>query len=96
MDGKQVLELMAPVMDSLLEIHKTGLIHRDISPDNMLLTKAGELVLIDFGSARNTNFTALSSKTDTGKISLHQTFCVCDKPAAESAPSDSTWTHRGR
>ena len=62
-DGKQVLELMAPVMDSLLEIHKTGLIHRDISPDNILLTKAGELVLIDFGSARNTNFNSDKSLT---------------------------------
>ncbi len=63
MDGKQVLQLMAPVMDSLLEIHETGLIHRDISPDNMLLTKDGELVLIDFGSARNTNFNSDKSLT---------------------------------
>lgn len=62
-EGKQVLQLMSPVMDSLAEIHKTGLIHRDISPDNILLTNEGELVLIDFGSARNTNYDTDKSLT---------------------------------
>lgn len=53
MTEEEVMELLAPVMDALEIIHKEGIIHRDISPDNMLMNKAGHLTLIDFGAARD-------------------------------------------
>lgn len=53
MSGKQVLALMKPVIHSLCDIHKTGLIHRDISIDNLMFDENGQLKLIDFGAARN-------------------------------------------
>lgn len=53
MSGKQVLALMEPVIHSLCDIHKTGLIHRDISIDNLMFDENGQLKLIDFGAARN-------------------------------------------
>lgn len=49
---EEALELMVPLMESLKEIHGLDLIHRDISPDNIFLTKSGEVKLLDFGSAR--------------------------------------------
>lgn len=49
----RLVQLMDPVMDALARIHQAGLIHRDISPDNLMLMPDGSLKLLDFGAARN-------------------------------------------
>ncbi len=47
----ETAELMAPIIRSLSKIHEKGLIHRDISPDNLILGIDNRLHLIDFGAA---------------------------------------------
>lgn len=54
MDGGEVLEKLRPILCSIGRIHERGVIHRDISADNLLITKDGKLQLIDFGAARFT------------------------------------------
>lgn len=61
--GERVLQMIHPVIKALSAIHKTGIIHRDISPDNILVNQKEELVLIDFGSARAERQTMTQSMT---------------------------------
>lgn len=51
----EVLTILRPVLDSLVSVHRQGLIHRDISPDNIIITKNNEVKLIDFGAAKQSN-----------------------------------------
>ncbi|MBF0591824.1 MAG: serine/threonine protein kinase [Nitrospirae bacterium] len=46
------LKIMLPILGALKEVHALALFHRDISPQNIYITKAGTPILIDFGAAR--------------------------------------------
>ena len=48
----EVLNKMDPLIRSLSVVHNSGVIHRDISPDNIMQNKRGELKLLDFGAAK--------------------------------------------
>ena len=49
---EQAIDMLSPVIKSLEAVHKAGVIHRDIAPDNIFLTHDGKVKLIDFGAAR--------------------------------------------
>lgn len=49
---EQAREIILPVLDTLQKIHTDGVIHRDVAPDNIFLTKDGKVKLLDFGAAR--------------------------------------------
>ncbi|MDQ2102016.1 serine/threonine-protein kinase [Azospirillum isscasi] len=51
-DARKALTLLSPIMKALQFVHDQGMIHRDISPDNIFLTSGGERKLLDFGAAR--------------------------------------------
>lgn len=49
----EALEMLRPVVLALESIHKKGLLHRDITPDNLMVGANGTVKLLDFGSARS-------------------------------------------
>ncbi len=46
------LSVTLRILDGLREVHQHGLLHRDISPDNVFLTRNSGVKLLDFGAAR--------------------------------------------
>lgn len=55
MNQNEVIKLMKPVLEAMVKIHETGMIHRDISPENIMITKNKQIKLTDFGAARVSN-----------------------------------------
>lgn len=48
----EAIKLIRPVISSMAVVHDHKLLHRDISPDNIMLQRDGTVKLIDFGTAR--------------------------------------------
>ena len=49
---QQAWKMLEPVAEALEKIHKTGIIHRDLNPGNLMMEENGTIKIIDFGSAR--------------------------------------------
>ena len=50
---QELLKMLRNTIDDLILVHKAGVLHRDISPSNLLVQENGTVKLIDFGAAAN-------------------------------------------
>ncbi len=62
---EEALNIALQVAKALEHAHEAGVIHRDLKPGNLLLTKDGTMKLTDFGIARDTTATALTAAGKT-------------------------------
>lgn len=60
---QQVLQIAAAIADGLDAAHQLGMVHRDVKPQNILVTHDGTAKITDFGIAKSSLSTA---QTDTG------------------------------
>ena len=53
LSAEWVLNTLRPVMQGLQRVHEAGIVHRDISPDNIMVLPGGTVKLLDFGAVRD-------------------------------------------
>lgn len=78
----ECIALLTPMMEGLAQVHKMGIIHRDISPDNIMIQPNGKVKLLDLGAAKDMSvgeghqsqlvtkkgFSPIEQYTETGQI----------------------------
>ena len=62
---EDVVDYGIQICDALQHAHEHGIVHRDLKPANLMLSKAGEIKLTDFGLARINDATALTAAGKT-------------------------------
>jgi Tol biopolymer transport system component/predicted Ser/Thr protein kinase len=67
---RQVVDLLVGVADGLAAAHAAGILHRDIKPDNILVTKNGYAKLADFGLAKLAEGASVDA---TGAVTIQAT-----------------------
>ena len=67
---KMAIQWLMQLLRILEEIHRHNFFHRDIKPSNIMLRSTGQLVLIDFGTAREVTETYLSKQSSGGVTGL--------------------------
>ena len=63
-----VLQWAKTICDVLIYLHSKGIIHRDISPDNIILTSDGSIKFIDFGTLRELREVTTGGTAGMGKF----------------------------
>ncbi len=61
-----VLSITDQLLDVLIAAHERGVVHRDLKPDNLFLSRAGQLKVLDFGIAALRSLSTASTATKQG------------------------------
>jgi len=70
LEPAETFSLLLPVMQALQSVHSVDLIHRDISPDNIMILPGGGVKLLDFGAVREVPDADVDRNLDTSTESI--------------------------
>lgn len=83
-DAQALRPVLDPILDALAYVHSRGLIHRDVAPDNIVITREGRPVLIDFGALSQD----LSKATRLGTMGISKPNYTAPEQARRDARPD--------
>lgn len=87
-DEAWLRRLVLPILDALEQLHREGIYHRDISPDNIVILEDGSPVLLDFGSARK----VIGDRTHAVTAVLKPNFAPVEQYADPPVLRQGPWT----
>ncbi len=87
-DEAWIRSVVGPILGALDQMHREGVFHRDIAPDNVLLLKDGPPVLLDFGAARR----VISDRTQSLTAILKPSYAPIEQYAEMAQMRQGPWT----
>ena len=87
-DAASLWAFIDPLLGALEVLHREGVYHRDISPENVLLLPDGKPVLLDFGSARR----VIGDRTQSLTALIKPHFAPVEQYADEAGMRQGPWT----
>lgn len=64
---QETQNIFLPVIRAMEQVHQAGLIHRDLSPDNLMLLPEGGVMILDLGAAKDLNLNSGASSMQVAK-----------------------------
>ena len=87
-DQAWLLDILRPLLGAVERLHQEGVYHRDISPDNIILTPDGRPVLLDFGAARR----VLADKSVALTAILKPAYAPIEQYGESGSVKQGPWT----
>lgn len=86
----QCIAMLSPVMKALSQVHQYGVIHRDISPDNIMIQPNGTLKLLDLGAAKEIDIQKMDGSIQSSRFVAKEGFSPLEQYT--STERIGTWT----
>jgi serine/threonine protein kinase len=80
--------ILKPILEALEVLYKIQILHRDISPDNIMIQPNGDAVLLDFGAARQ----ILGDMSQALTVILKPGYAPVEQYAEDSDMKQGPWT----
>ncbi|AMO92908.1 phosphotransferase enzyme family protein [Collimonas fungivorans] len=80
--------MLKPMLEALDAMYRVQILHRDISPDNIMIQKSGEAVLLDFGAARQ----IIGDMTHSLTVILKPGYAPVEQYADDAMMKQGPWT----
>lgn len=77
-EPRKAVDIVCGVLDGLAQAHRSGLIHRDVKPQNIMMPSGGGIKLTDFGIAK---FAASTTKTYEGGEAMGSVYYISPEQA---------------
>ena len=87
-DGAWLTQLLEQLLGALEVLHREGVYHRDIAPDNILVADGAPPVLLDFGAARR----VISDRSQTLTAILKPSYAPLEQYAESTGMRQGPWT----